>query len=394
MKRNSVLVRVLAIIALIAFLFVSVLTVLPMNVGAQSAQNKLKSSQAKQAELKGKISDTNSKINANSKEKQKLDAAIGEVQSKIDGLNSKISASNQKIAAKEAELAQAEKDSRDQYAGYMYRAKRMVERGSVTYLEVLLNSKSFSDLLQRFAVVKQIVKYDSNRLDELRAIEVQIADLKKELEAEKAVLVSLRQDETEQKKSLEAKRARSQAIIDTLQSDKSSLEKALEQQEAAEAAARAEIKRLAEQQAAAARKGTVSVPSSFSGSMIRPTTGPVTTPYYMRVHPKTGKLRQHTGMDYGPPYGTNIVAAAAGTVLVAGYNSGGYGNYVVINHGGGVSTLYAHASSLCVSAGQSVSQGQVIAKVGSTGMSTGPHLHFEVLVNGAHTNPANYVGSN
>ncbi len=393
MKKNSVLVRVLAIVALVAFLFVSVLTVLPMNVGAQSAQNKLESSQAKQAELKGKINDTNSKISANSKEKQKLDAAISEVQSKIDSLNTKINASNQKISAKEAELAQAEQNSREQYDGYMYRAKRMVEKGSVTYLEVLLSSKSFSDLLQRFAVVKQIVKYDSQRLDELRAIEEQIASLKKELEDEKAVLVSLRQDETEQKSSLESKRAQSQAIIDSLQNDKNALVKALEQQEAAEAAARAEIKRLAEQQTSSGN-GKTSVPSNFSGSMIRPTSGPVTSPYYMRVHPVIGKLRQHTGIDYGSPYGANIVAAASGTVIVAGYNAGGYGNYVVINHGGGITTLYAHASSLCVSVGQSVSQGQVIAKVGSTGMSTGPHLHFEVLVNGAHTNPANYVGSN
>ena len=394
MKRNSVLIRVLAVAALVAFVLVSVISVMPMNVGAQSAQSKLKSSQQKQAELKDKINDTNSKINANSKEKQKLDAAISEVQSKIDSLNSKISESNAKISAKEAELAEAEENSRKQYDGYMYRAKRMVERGSVTYLEVLLNSKSFSDLLQRFAVVKQIVKYDSNRLDELRAIEEQIAALKKELESEKATLVSLKEDETAQKSSLETKRAQSQAIINSLQNDKNAYQKALEQQEAAEAAARAEIKRLAEQQAAASRNGSVSVPSNFSGSMIRPTSGPVTSPYYMRVHPVTGKLRQHTGMDYGSPYGANIVAAASGTVLVAGYNSGGYGNYVVINHGGGITTLYAHASSLCVSAGQSVSQGQVIAKVGSTGMSTGPHLHFEVLINGAHTNPANYVGSN
>lgn len=257
---------------------------------------------------------------------------------------------------------------------------------------MLLNSKSFSDLLERYAVVKQIVKYDSNRLDELRAIAEQIAAIKEELESEKATLVSLKADETAEKNTLESKRAESQAIIDSLQSDKSSLEKALADQEAAEAAARAEIKRLAEQQAAAARSsGSTSVPSKYSGTMIAPASGPVTSPYYMRVHPVTGKLRQHTGIDYGAPYGSDIVAAASGTVLVAGYNSGGYGNYVVINHGGGITTLYAHASRLCVSAGQSVSQGQVIAKVGSTGMSTGPHLHFEVLVNGAHTNPANYV---
>ena len=125
--------------------------------------------------------------------------------------------------------------------------------------------------------------------------------------------------------------------------------------------------------------------------MIWPSSGPVTSPYYMRVHPVTGKLRQHTGIDIGSPHGSNIVAASSGTVIVAGYNAGGYGNYVVISHGSGISTLYAHASALLVSTGQTVSQGQVIAKVGSTVMSTGPNLHFEVLVGGQHTNPMSYL---
>ena len=103
-------------------------------------------------------------------------------------------------------------------------------------------------------------------------------------------------------------------------------------------------------------------------------------------------MKTHTGIDIGASHGTNIYAAASGTVLVSGWNSGGYGNYVVIDHGGGITTLYGHCSTLLVSSGQTVTKGQVIAKVGSTGMSTGPHLHFEVLKNGAHTNPMAYFG--
>ncbi len=388
MKRNSLFVRILAVIALVAFLAVSVVTIMPFTASAQSAQSKLKDSQAKQEQLKDKINDANNKISANSKEKKKLDAAIDEVQAEIDALNVKINASNTKIMAKEAELNKAEQQSKEQYKSYSTRAKMLVERGSVTYLEVLLNSKSFSDLLARFSIIKQVVKYDSVRLDELKAVEEEIAAIKKELEAEKQILVDLKANETAQMNSLSAKRAQSQKMIDSLKNDKAAFEKALAEQEAAEAAARAEIARLA---AAQSSSGSANVPSSYSGKMITPASGPITSYYGSRIHPVTGKLKTHTGMDYGASYGSNIVAAAAGTVLVSGYNSGGYGNYVIINHGGGITTLYAHASSLLVSAGQSVSQGQVIAKVGSTGMSTGPHLHFEVHVNGAHTNPLGYL---
>lgn len=405
MVKNKLIVRVLAMIALVAFLAVSLITILPTSVGAESAQSKLKSAQTKQSELKSKINSTQSQINDNTKKKEAIDSEISKVQSQIDTLNSKISDSNTKIVAKQTELTAAEEESREQYDNYLNRAKMMVERGSVTYLEVLLNSKSFSDLLARYSVVKQIVRYDSQKLDELKAIEQKIAAIKTELENEKANLVSLKADETAQMNTLSAKRAESQQIISGLEADKSSYEQALDNAEKAEANARAEIKRLAEAAekkaaaaAAAKSKSGGSTKSSvatysgkYSGGMIWPSSGPVTSPYSTRVHPITGKVRKHAGIDIGSPYGSNIVAAAAGTVIVAGYNAGGYGNYVVISHGSGISTLYAHASSLCVSVGQTVSQGQVIAKVGSTGLSSGPHCHFEVHVNGADTNPMQYL---
>ena len=389
--QNKIFLRVLAIIALVAFLGMSFISVIPMRTEASSAQDKLKDAQAKQNELKNKINDTKSKISVNSKEKRELDSAIGQVQAKLDNLNSQISESNEKISKKQAELDKAQKESKEQYDSYIHRAKTMVEKGSITYLEVLLNSKSFSDLLSRYSVVKQIVKYDSEKLEELKKIEQQIESIKNELEGEKAKLVALKEDETAQMSTLSQKRAQSQQIIDDLKKDQSSYERALEEQERAEANARAEIKRLAEAAERKSQGGASGGYSKYSGSMIWPSSGPVTSPYYMRVHPVTGKLRQHTGIDIGSPHGSNIVAASSGTVIVAGYNAGGYGNYVVISHGSGISTLYAHASALLVSTGQSVSQGQVIAKVGSTGMSTGPHLHFEVLVGGQHTNPMSYL---
>lgn len=128
---------------------------------------------------------------------------------------------------------------------------------------------------------------------------------------------------------------------------------------------------------------------SVSG-FLRPGYGPVTDPYGPRINPVTGEAGMHNGVDFGDPYGANILASKSGTVIFSGVMSG-YGNTIVIDHGGGVSTLYAHASSLLVGVGQTVSQGQVVALVGSTGMSTGPHIHFEIMINGSRVDPLDYL---
>lgn len=389
MGRNTLLKRIFAVVALIAFLAVSVITVFPLGANAQDAQTKIKNSQAKQSELKDKINQTDKKISENTKVKQQLDSEIDSVQAEINVLNGKISKSNSKIAEKQKELEKAEKASQKQYSSYTSRAKMMVERGSITYLEVILNAKSFSDLLSRISIVKQIVEYDSNRLSELKQAEQKIIDIKGELEKEKQNLVKLKADETAQMQNLSQKRNESQKMIDSLKGDKAAFEKALQEQEAAEAAVRAEIAR---QQQSRSDYSSQSSGSYSGGSMLKPTAGGIGSPYGYRIHPITGKRKMHTGVDIGGAYGADIIAAESGTVIIAGYNAGGYGNYVVVDHGGGITTLYAHASVLCVSRGQSVGKGQVIAKVGSTGMSTGPHLHFEVHKNGAHTNPMNYIG--
>ena len=370
--RNKTFIRTMAIIALVAFVTLSLITVLPaFTASAKTAQQKLSDSVKKQDELKGKINDAKNQKTSTMAKKQALDTEISGLQSKIDKLASQISDSNAKIANKQAELTKAQEESAKQYSAYCDRAKMLIERGSVTYLEILLKAESFSDLLSRINIVKQIARYDSNRLDQLKKIEEQIAAVKKELENEKGVLVALKSENDTQ-------------LINSLTSDISSYEAALAAQEKAEAAARDEIKRLTQTQSSQSR---VFVGGVFAWPSVSTV---ITSPYGTRTHPVTGRVKRHAGVDIGAGYGTNIYAANSGTVLVAGWNSGGYGNYVVIDHGGGITTLYGHCSSLCVSKGQTVTKGQVIAKVGSTGMSTGPHLHFEVLKNGSTTNPMSY----
>ena len=376
----------MAVIALIAFTTISLLTVVPIfTANAQSAQEKLDSSVKKQGELKDKINSAKTEKENKLAQKQVIDNEISALQTKIDALASKIDTSNAKIALKQDELTKAQEESEQQYNSYCDRAKMLIERGSLTYLEILLNSESFSDLLTRISIVKQIAKYDNNRLSELKKIEEQIAAVKKELEDEKNVLVNLKAENDSQMSVLKTKQAESQKIINSITSDINEYQAALKAQEKAEAAAREEIRRLT----ASTSQNKAFVGGVFAWPSV---SSYITSPYGTRVHPVTKTVKTHTGIDIGASHGTNIYAAASGTVLVSGWNSGGYGNYVVIDHGGGITTLYGHCSTLLVSSGQTVTKGQVIAKVGSTGMSTGPHLHFEVLKNGAHTNPMAYFG--
>jgi len=243
-------------------------------------------------------------------------------------------------------------------------------------------------MLTRMSVVKRVAEYDSDKLEEIESSMTEVEKLKADLLAQKEEVVSLKSEQDSKKEELDGYRKESQDIIDKLQKDIAAFEKEYEIAKQLEAQARAEAERLRRQSDA-----TMNLPANYTGGKFlwpSNTTRLVTSPYGYRIHPVTGKSRFHAGIDIGAAHGTSILAANDGVVIVSGYNSGGYGNYVVINHGGGYTTLYAHCSSLLVSVGQKVSRGQVIARCGSTGMSTGPHIHFEVQVNGTTTNPMQY----
>lgn len=371
--RNKLVMKIFAWVALVAFVGLMVFSSIPFTVNATNYTQQ-------KNELKDKINDSKEKKNAAEIDKKAIDKEVSALQGQIDTLNSQINVSNELIAKKTAEYNEAKAKSEEQTVAYQDRVKIMVEKGAATYLEVLLNSKSITDFLNRLDVMKQVAEYDSNLLDNLKTIEGEIEEIKVALEEENKTLTDAKAELASQKKVLDAKQAESDRYLKALEKDIEKYEKEFAAAEAAEAAARRSAAGLASNSKFVG--GQFAWPSDSSWT--------ITSYYGGRMHPTLKVYKTHTGMDIGAAYGTNVLAANDGKVIVAQWNNA-YGNYVVIDHGGGYTTLYAHNSKLNVSVGQSVTRGQVIAKVGSTGFSTGPHLHFEIMINGSTVDPLPYV---
>lgn len=364
--------------------------------------------------LKGSKEDIQSEV-------EKLDKQLNEISGKVKELESQLSKKRQEIANTESALNKAKEQEKKQYRNMKKRIQFMYENGQTSYVEMLLSADSFTDFLNAVEYITQISQYDRKMLKEYQNMQVTIADTQKTLETDYASLQSLQAKVQEEKQAVaaleSAKKGELNDVADDL-TDAQTVAKAYEEEIQAQNEVIVQIqaaqKRAAEQQAAqqqaqaaeenqgatdAARENqntaqntTPSGNGQSTGSMMWPcpSSKRVTSDYGPRTSPTNGASSNHKGIDIGAAYGADIVAADGGTVLVATYSSSG-GNYVIIDHGGGLCTVYMHASSLTVSAGQTVSKGQVIAKVGSTGISTGNHLHFGVTLNGVYVSPWGYV---
>ena len=364
--------------------------------------------------LKGSKEDIQSEV-------EKLDKQLNEISGKVKELESRLSKKRQEIANTESALNKAKEQEKKQYRNMKKRIQFMYENGQTSYVEMLLSADSFTDFLNAVEYITQISQYDRKMLKEYQNMQVTIADTQKTLETDYASLQSLQAKVQEEKQAVaaleSAKKGELNDVADDL-TDAQTVAKAYEAEIQAQNEVIAQIqaaqKRAAEQQAAqqqaqaaeenqgatdaagenqnTAQNTTPSGNGQSTGSMMWPcpSSKRVTSDYGPRTSPTNGASSNHKGIDIGAAYGADIVAADGGTVLVATYSSSG-GNYVIIDHGGGLCTVYMHASSLTVSAGQTVSKGQVIAKVGSTGISTGNHLHFGVTLNGVYVSPWGYV---
>lgn len=364
--------------------------------------------------LKGSKEDIQSEV-------EKLDKQLNEISGKVKELESQLSKKRQEIANTESALNKAKEQEKKQYRNMKKRIQFMYENGQTSYVEMLLSADSFTDFLNAVEYITQISQYDRKMLKEYQNMQVTIADTQKTLETDYASLQSLQAKVQEEKQAVaaleSAKKGELNDVADDL-TDAQTVAKAYEAEIQAQNEVIAQIqaaqKRAAEQQAAqqqaqaaeenqgatdaagenqnTAQNTTPSGNGQSTGSMMWPcpSSKRVTSDYGPRTSPTNGASSNHKGIDIGADYGADIVAADGGTVLVATYSSSG-GNYVIIDHGGGLCTVYMHASSLTVSAGQTVSKGQVIAKVGSTGISTGNHLHFGVTLNGVYVSPWGYV---
>lgn len=332
---------------------------------------------------------------------RKLDSQLETLNAEVNRLEGNIRDKEKTIEETAVKLDEAGKVEKKQYEAMKKRIKYMYEKGDSSYLDLLLQSKSMSELLNRAEYISKISEYDRNMLDQYAAVKDGIADDKAQLEKEKAELVVLQEQTTSKKnsvetlvneKSAELKKVNSQIGTKTAQVE--AYEKDIKAQEDKIKQIEAEIKRQEEEarkkaEAAGQKYNTVSI-GNIKFIWPCPSSSRITSGFGGRESPTEGASSNHQGIDIGAPTGSNIVAAADGTVTISTYSYSA-GNYIMLNHGGGVSTVYMHCSQLLVSAGDTVKQGQVIAKVGSTGYSTGPHLHFGVRLNGSYVNPAKYV---
>ncbi len=331
-------------------------------------------------------------------EKESLENQLNEILTEMDETKAKIEAKEIEVREKEEELVQAKIDENDQYESMKKRIKYMYENGNSQFIEILCESKSIGEFLNNAEYITTISQYDRNMLTEFQQIVEAVAEQEEMLKTEYAELETMQDSLIAKQDELNELVAGKEEELKKISADLGATQERLKQlKEAAEAAARKqeELARLAKAQANASANvsgGAGAAVVSGNGMFTHPCPGysRVSSEFGYREAPLAGASTNHKGMDLAAPTGTPIYAAAAGTVTTARYSNSA-GNWVVINHGNGLQTYYMHASALYVSEGQTVSKGQNIAAVGSTGQSTGPHLHFQVMQNGTPVNPRNYL---
>ncbi len=328
---------------------------------------------------------------------EKLDKKMSALEGELDKLNGEIADTDKKLKAAQAELSEAEATEERQYITMKRRIKYMYENGSQDYLEILLSSGSISELLNRAEYIEKISAYDKNIFNEYQRTKERVAARRQEIENHLTELEGMKEEAATEKRALKElkgkKKKEIQRYNDKLETSQDMADRFARQVAKAEA----EVERLLEAKQdeidrqnaqgsgnSGGGNGTLRWPLNVSGR--------ISSGFGPRTSPTAGASSYHRGLDIAVAYGTPIVAAGDGTVATASYSSS-EGNYVMISHGNRLYTIYMHCSRLAVSAGDKVSRGQVIAYVGSTGISTGPHLHFGVSKNGSYVNPLSYVSS-
>ena len=314
-----------------------------------------------------------------------LEQQINATRAEINTIAAQISKYDELIAQKQTELDEAEAEEQAQYELFCERVRYMEEQGEVSYWSILFSSKDFADLLDNAMMVEEIMDYDNQVMDQLIALREQIEQDKAELETARQKQQDAKAEQEAAQANLQAQESEVDALLSQISNQEDELEAREAQLRAASDAATAEIA-AAERELAAQ---IANVPSESGFLWPLPGRYNLSSLFGSRKHPITGKANNHTGIDIPASSGTSILAAKSGVVTTSTYNNS-YGNYVVVSHSDGTSTLYAHMVRRNCSKGDTVSQGQVIGYVGTTGSSTGNHLHFEVRVNGSRVDPINY----
>ena len=341
----------------------------------------------KQQEVQNQINEYRQQAEALKKERDNVQAEINQLDIEISALNLEIEGYDlQKqeltlqIAEKEQEIVKLNEEIDINNEALEDRLRVMYKNGTAGYLEVILKADDLMDALTRIDMIQLIVQSDVDLLKSIEAQKKQVEELQLSLENKREEVVAVQNNVIAKKQEVSAAYAAKEQYIANLRNDLGKVEKLKDAWE--EQSAKIERDILAAQRAVEYAGGEMAwpVPGHYK----------ITSNYGPRVHPITGGRDFHRGTDIGAPYGTTVVAANDGVVIYAG-SHWSYGNYVIVDHGGGISTLYAHNTKLLVGYGDEVKRGDPVSTVGSTGQSTGPHLHFEVRINGVITEPMNYL---
>lgn len=362
----------------LSFLLVLVLC---LGMAIQANATEISETQKKAEELEKKKKDAE-------KEKQSLEKQLESIVSEMEGTKTKIEEKETEISAKEEELIQAKVDENDQYESMKKRIKYMYENGNTQFVEILCESKSIGEFLNNAEYITTISEYDRTMLVEFQSVVKDVEEQEAALQAEYDELETMQNDLITKQDSVTELMETKDAEIEQISSDLGNTKDKLSELQAAAAAAE---RKQQEKNSGYSNNAGASVITG-NGTFTHPCPGYtyISSEFGYREQPIAGASTNHKGMDFAAPTGTPIYAAASGTVTSASY-SGNAGNMIVINHGNGLQTYYMHCNSMYVRAGQTVSKGQNIGAVGSTGNSSGPHLHFQVMQNGTPVNPRNYL---
>ena len=331
----------------------------------------------------GQLEDVQDELSENLQQVQKLDEKISTSQQELDEINTKITELQTSMEEIEAKLKIAEENYNKQKELLDNRLIAVYESSDTEYLDVILSSKSVSEFLSNYFLITELATRDTELLEEMQQKKEEIENSKKQIESSKEQLATMKTKKTKTAKILENTKTVRENFISKLSDKEKTIQAQIDEYNTRFAEINSEILKLAMD----------GIDTEYiGGELAWPVPGytRITSKYGMRTHPITGVYKLHTGVDISAPMGANFIAANDGIVTKAGYNSA-YGNMVIIDHGGGVSTLYAHGSEILVQVGQTVKRGDAILKVGSTGYSTGPHAHFEVRLNGVVTDPMPYI---
>lgn len=385
--------KIFALLMALTMVFVIVSeSAVPALAATQAEINKLKEQAAEITKNKKELQKEIDRLKAEAKDataqKELLDKQNDMIRSELENAEEQIKQYEKLIEQTKAELALAEKEEEEQHELFCSRVRAMEENGTVSYWAVLFNASDFTDLLSTLDDVGEVMENDQRIFDEMREIRKSIEEKKATLEQCLVEAEAQRKLLEEKRKELQAKLDESTALIAKLSANKEEYLKLLKAEEAEANSIAAQIRKLEQQLAASGN----SKPGTKGGYIWPVTTSKkISSPFGSRINPVTGRSETHKGVDISRVfYSSNVIAAKAGTVIISQKGSS-YGNYVVVSHGTGNTTLYAHLSKRSVKVGDVVAQGDVLGVTGSTGNSTGPHLHFEITEGGVRIDPLKYL---